>query len=80
LKDQLSQAACQAGCTRLGNEQSQAEEGVQANHIALCLIAYLILERERINQGVTLCHLRRTRIVRGLKVSLPSLKRVGMAA
>jgi hypothetical protein len=80
LTDQLSLAACQAGYTRLGNEKSPVEEGVQAQHMALCLIADLILERERINQGVTLRHLRHTLIVRGLKVSLPSLKHVRMAA
>lgn len=80
LKDQLSLAACQAGYTRLGNEARQVEEGVQAHHIALCLVAYLILERERIEHGITLRQLRRTLIVRGLKLSWPSLKRVRMAA
>jgi Transposase DDE domain len=80
LKDQLSLAACQAGYTRLSKEKSQVEEGVQAHHIALCLVAYLILERERIKHGITLRQLRRKLIVRGLKVSLPSLKRVRMAA
>jgi hypothetical protein len=45
VKDQLRLAAWQAGDTRLGNEKSRVEEGVQAHHIALGLIAYVILER-----------------------------------
>jgi putative transposase len=80
LKDQLSLAACQAGYMRLGNEESQIEEGVQAHHIALCLVAYLVLERERIDHGITLRQLRRKLIVKGLRIALPSLKRVRMAA
>jgi hypothetical protein len=80
LKDQWGLASCQAGYTRLGNEERPAQEGVQAPHLALGLIACVILARERISQGITLRHLRRTLIVRGLKVSWPSLKRVRMAA
>ena len=80
LKAQLGLAACQAGYKRFGQGRCQAGEGVQAHHIALCLVAYLILERERIDQGVTLHHLRRKLIVKGLTVSLPSLARVRAAA
>jgi hypothetical protein len=80
LKDQLSLEACQAGYTRSRTGIPQQQEGVQAHHIALCLTAYVVLERERLDQGVTLRQLRRRLIVKGLRVSLPSLKRVRMVA
>jgi hypothetical protein len=80
LKDQLSLEACQAGYTRSSTGIPQPREGVQAHHIALCLTAYLVLERERLDQGITLRQLRRKLIVKGLRVALPSLKRVRMAA
>jgi hypothetical protein len=80
LTAQLSLAACQAGYPRLGNEASQVAEGVQAHPMALCLVAYGIVERERIKHGITLRPLKRPLIVRGLKLSWPSLKRVRMAA
>jgi putative transposase len=80
LKAQLGLAACQAGYKRFGPGIGQAGEGVQAHHITLCLVAYLILERERIDQGVTLHQLRRKLIVKGLTVSLPSLARIRAAA
>lgn len=80
LKSQLGLEACQAGYRRVRQEERQGREGAQAHHIALCLAAYLILERERLDQGLTLCQLRRKLIVKGLKVALPSLTRVRMAA
>ena len=48
LKSQLSLEACQAGYTRSSTGTHRKREGVQAHHIALCLTAYLILERERL--------------------------------
>jgi hypothetical protein len=51
LKSQLGLEACQAGYKRVRPEKRQAHEGAQAHHIALCLAAYLILERERLDQG-----------------------------
>ncbi len=80
LKAQLSLEACQAGDKRSQTTVAPAREGVQAHHIALCAVASLILERERLDQGITLHQLRRKLIVRGLQISLPSLKRVRMAA
>jgi len=80
LKAQFSLEACQAGYMRSGRATNQAREGVQAHHIALCLVAYLISERERLNRGMTLSQLRRALIVQGLSLSLPSLQRVSMAA
>jgi len=54
LKSQLGLEAWQAGYKRVRPEKRQAHEGAQAHHIALCLAAYLILERERLDQGLTL--------------------------
>jgi Transposase DDE domain len=80
LKSQVSVEACQAGDKRVLQKKSQAKEGPQAHHLALCLVAYLIAERERCDQGVTLRQLRRSLILKGLKVPLPSLQRLRMAA
>jgi putative transposase len=80
LKGQLSLEACQAGYTRSYGSQREVREEVQAHHIALCLVAYLILERERLDRGMTFRQLRRTLIVKGQQLSLPSLQRVRMAA
>jgi putative transposase len=80
LKSELSLEACQAGYRRSAADASTTTEGVQAHHMGLCLVAYLILERERMDQGTTLRQLRRKLIVKGLKAALPSLKRVRMAA
>ncbi len=67
-KDQLRLEACQAGSTRSSPGTHQKREGVQALHIALCFTAYLILERERLDQGITRRQLRRQLIVKGLRV------------
>jgi len=80
LKSQFSVEACQAGHKRVLQKKPRAKEGPQAHHIALCLVAYLISERERCDQGVTLRQLRRNLILKGLKVPLPSLQRLRMAA
>ena len=80
LKDLLGLEACQAGYKRSRVQERAACEGMQEHHLALCVVAYSILERERIDQGITLRQLRQKLIVRGLKVPLPSLKRVRIAA
>jgi hypothetical protein len=80
LKSQLSLEACQAGYSRSLRKPCQAREGTQEHHIALCLAAYLILERERLDQGLSLRQLRRKLIVKGLQAPLPSLQRLKIAA
>jgi hypothetical protein len=80
LKDQLSLGACQAGYRRAPGRECQQREGVQEHHIALCVVAYLVLERERIDRRLTLRQLRRELIVKGLKVPVASLKRLRTAA
>ena len=80
LKRQLGLETCQAGDKRGRQEQSQANEGAQAHPVALGLAADLILARERWDHGLTLRQRRRNLIVTGLKVPIPSLKRVRAAA
>ena len=50
------------------------------HHIALCLVAYLVVERERLDQGVTWRKLKQHFILTGRQVPLPALERVRKAA
>jgi hypothetical protein len=52
-KSHLSLEACQAGSQRSTKDTPPLKEGAQAHHMALCLVAYLILERERLDRGLT---------------------------
>jgi hypothetical protein len=79
-KDQWRLEACQAGYRRAPAREYQEREGVQEHHLALCVIASLVLERERIDRGLTFHQLRRELIVKGLKVPVASLKRLRTAA
>jgi hypothetical protein len=49
-------------------------------HIVLCLVAYLIVERERLDQGVSWRQRKQQLILTGLQGALPALKRVREAA
>jgi putative transposase len=80
LQDQWSLEACQAGDTRSYARQREGRAEVPAHHLALGLVAYLIVERERLTRGLTFRQLRRTLIVKGQQVSLPSLQCVRTAA
>ena len=51
LKSQLSLEACQVGYRRSGAKATPSQPHAQEHHIALCLVAYLIVERERLEQG-----------------------------
>jgi hypothetical protein len=51
LKSELGLEACQAGYRRSSNAKPLPPEGAQEHHIALCLVAYLIVERERLAEG-----------------------------
>jgi hypothetical protein len=53
LKSQVSLEGCQVGYKRVTAEQPYPKAGAQTHHIALCLVAYLIVERERLDQGCT---------------------------
>jgi putative transposase len=80
LKSQLSLEACQVGYKRRGASPVPPPPRAQEHHIALCLIAYLVVERERLDQGVTWRKLKRHLILKGQQVPLPALARVRKAA
>jgi energy-converting hydrogenase A subunit M len=76
LKSHLSLEACQAGYRRSSEARPRAREGAQEHHIVLCLVAYLIVERERLDQGVSWRQRKQQLILTGLQGALPALKRV----
>ena len=80
LKSQLSLEGCQVGYRRSVEESSRPQPRAQEHHIALCLAAYLIVERERIDQRLTWRKLKRQLILKGPQTPLPSLERLRMAA
>jgi len=80
LKSQLSLEACQGGFTRSWKAKSPVKEGAQTHHIALCLVAYVLVERERLAQGCTWRQLKRRLILQGRQLALPALERVRAAA
>jgi energy-converting hydrogenase A subunit M len=80
LKDQRSLAGCQAGYKRCSGKQGRPREGAQEHHIALCLVAYLLVERERLDHGDTWRQRKRQLILTGLEEGLPALERLRRAA
>jgi putative transposase len=80
VKSQLSLEGCQAGYTRSTEKTTHSQPQPQTHHIALCLIAYLIVERERFDQGMSWRRFKRHLILKRSQVPLPALERVRMAA
>jgi putative transposase len=80
LKSQLSLAACQVGYRRPGAATATVRPRAQEHHIVLCLIAYLIVERERLDHGETWRKCKQRLILQGAQVTLPALERVRKAA
>jgi len=80
LKSQLRLEGCQGGYKRVMAAQPYPEAGAQTHHMALCLVAYLIVERERLDQGYTWRQLKRRLILQGQQLALPALERVRAAA
>jgi Transposase DDE domain len=80
LKSQLSLEAWQVGYRRRGAAPTQVPPCAQEHHIALCLVAYLVVERERLDQGVAWRKLKQHLILQGRQVPLPALERVRKAA
>jgi Transposase DDE domain len=80
LKSQLSLEGCQGGYKCVMAAQPYPKAGAQTHHIALCLVAYLIVERERLEQGYTWRQLKRRLILQGQQLALPALERVRAAA
>jgi putative transposase len=80
LKSHVSLEACQAGYRRRSAAEACPQPRAQEHHIALCLVAYLIVERERFDQGVTWRQLKRRLILKGRQLALPALERLRRAA
>jgi len=80
LKSQLGLEGCQVGYKRVMTGQPYPQDGAQTHHIALCLVAYLIVERERLTQHCTWRQLKRRLILRDSRVPLPALERLRAAA
>ena len=59
------------GYRRRGPEVSRSRSSAPEHHIALCLVAYLIVERERLNQGVPWRKFKQRLILTGRQVPLP---------
>jgi putative transposase len=80
LKSQLSLEACQVGYRRPGVKASPSRPTAQEHHIALCLVAYLIVERERLDRGETWRKCKRRLIRKDPQLALPALERIRKAA
>lgn len=80
VKSPRGLAACQAGYRRRGTAATRPQPQVQEHHVALCLVAYLIVERERLDQSLTWRQCKRQLILTGVQHSLPALERVRRAA
>src|ERR687886_612962 len=74
LKSQLSLEACQVGYRRRSTEVSHPRSRAQEHHIVLCLVAYLSVERERLDHGVPWRKCKQRLILRGRQVPLPALE------
>ncbi len=80
VKSQLSLEGCQVGYRRSVKGSSRPQPRPQEHHIALCLVAYLIVERERVDQRLTWRKLKRQLILKGPQTALSSLERLRMVA
>ena len=80
VKSQRSLEAWQGGCTRSGKAAPRPTEGAQTHHVALCLVAYVMVERERLEQGCPWRQRKRRLILQGRQLVLPALERVRVAA
>jgi len=69
-----------AGDRRSSAESSRPREGAQEHPLALCLVSYLLVERERRDHGETWRQRKRQLILRGPQSVLPALERVRNAA
>jgi hypothetical protein len=80
LKSQLSLEACQVGYRRPGATTARPQPCAQEHHVTLCLVAYLIVERERLDHGVPWRKFKQRLILKGRQVLLPALERIRQAA
>src|SRR5262249_21395570 len=79
-KSQLSLEACQGGYTRSWKATLPPKEGEQSHHIALCLVAYLLVEPERLDPAFCGRLLKRGLRRRVGQLALPALEQVRAAA
>ena len=79
-KSHGSLEACQAGYWRRGAAPPHCQPRAQEHHIPPCLVAYLVRERERLDQGLTWRQRKQLLILKGMQLSLPALERVRRAA
>lgn len=79
-KSHLSLEACQVGYRRPAAQTSHLQSHAQEHHIALCLVAYLIVERERLDYGLSWGKYKQRLIRKGPQVVLPALERIREAA
>jgi hypothetical protein len=68
-KDQLGLSGCQA-----------RSERAQRHHIACCLVAFCVLERERHDRHLSIYKLKRQLSFKGRAYALPSLEQLRQAA
>jgi hypothetical protein len=68
-KDQLGLAGCQA-----------RSEKAQQHHMACCLVAFCVLERERHDRHLSIYKLKRQLSFKGRSLALPALERIRRAA
>ncbi|HZC00803.1 MAG TPA: transposase, partial [Gammaproteobacteria bacterium] len=68
-KDQLGLTGCQA-----------RSERAQQHHMACCLVAFCVLERERHDQHLSIYKLKRQLSFKGRSLALPALERIRGAA
>ena len=81
LKSELGLEGCQVGYKRFGHRrEEEPPQQAQEHHIALCLVAYLILQKECIPRGLSLRKLRRQLILKRFELSLPALDELRDAA
>ena len=80
MKSQLNLEGCQAGYTRPTEKKIHSQSQTQTHHIALCLVAYLMVERERFERRMTWRQFKRHLILKKPHTPLPALERLRMAA
>jgi len=80
LKSSLGLEKCQAGYQRTSTKKAVARQGAQEHHTALCLTAFVIIERERVDNQKTWQELRTDLILVREEYPLPSLTRLSEGA
>lgn len=80
LKSDLHLEGCQTGDKRPTGSAPCPVSGGQEHPIALCLVAYLVVERERVDQDLSWRQYKRCLILATSRVEVPALTRLKAAA